>query len=94
MGKDAPELWQKFLDGQPCASTGRHVIDRCNLTITRLPDYSDLPEFLAAHQLEVIASLPSFAGRQTDAQRGDGGFEDSIAALHPVGRLGRHALRL
>ena len=31
--------------------------------------------------VEVIASLPSFAARQTDAQRGEGVFDQSIAAL-------------
>ena len=35
---------------------GRRVMDRCNLTIVTLPNYADLPEFLAAHQVEVVAS--------------------------------------
>jgi len=64
------------------------VMDRCNLTITRLPNYADLPEFLAGHRVEVVASLPSFAGRQTDAQRGEGVFVDSIAALQRFNELG------
>ena len=64
------------------------MIDRCNLTITRLPNYSDLPEFLAEHRVEVIASLPSFSERQTNAQRGDGVFADSIAALRRFNELG------
>ena len=63
-------------------------MDRCNLTITRLPNYEDLPEFLAEHNVEVVASLPSFAARQTDAQRGDGVFDDSIAALRRFNELG------
>jgi hypothetical protein len=29
---------------------GRHVIDRCNLTITTLPNYASLPEFLPARR--------------------------------------------
>jgi radical SAM/Cys-rich protein len=66
----------------------RHVIDRCNLTITRLPNYSYLPEFLAKHRVEIIASLPSYAPKQTDAQRGDGVFEDSILALLQLNELG------
>src|SRR5215216_5100547 len=71
----APELHPRFRDLVVRArALGRHVIDRCNLTITRLPNYSDLPEFLAEHQVEIIASLPSFAARQTDAQRGSGVF--------------------
>ena len=63
-------------------------MDRCNLTITRLPKYEDLPEFLAGHNVEVVASLPSFAPRQTDAQRGAGVFDDSIAALRRFNELG------
>lgn len=63
-------------------------MDRCNLTITQLPNYSDLPEFLAEHRVEVVASLPSFAARLTDTQRGSGVFETSIAALHRFNELG------
>jgi MoaA/NifB/PqqE/SkfB family radical SAM enzyme len=34
---------------------GRHVIDRCNLTILSEPGYEWLPEFLADHGVEVVA---------------------------------------
>jgi radical SAM/Cys-rich protein len=85
----APELHPSFRDIVTRArAAGRHVIDRCNLTITRLPAYADLPEFLASHQVEVVASLPAYAARQTDAQRGEGVFEDSIAALRAFNALG------
>lgn len=85
----APELHPKFREIVVRArAAGRHVIDRCNLTITRLPNYADIPEFLAEHRVEIIASLPSFVGRQTDAQRGDGVFDDSIAALRRLNALG------
>jgi radical SAM/Cys-rich protein len=85
----APELHPSFRDiVRRATAAGRHVIDRCNLTITRLPAYADLPEFLATHHVEVIASLPSFAARQTDAQRGEGVFDDSIAALRHFNGLG------
>ena len=85
----APELHPRFRDiVRRAHAAGRHVIDRCNLTITRLPNYADLPEFLAEHRVEVVASLPSFASRQTDAQRGDGVFADSIAALQRFNELG------
>jgi radical SAM/Cys-rich protein len=85
----APELHPRFREivGRARAA-GRHVMDRCNLTITQLPNYSDLPEFLAEHHVEVVASLPSFAARQTDAQRGSGVFEASIAALYRFNMLG------
>ena len=85
----APELHPQFRDiVRRARAAGRHVMDRCNLTITRLPNYADLPEFLAGHRVEVVASLPSFAARQTDAQRGEGVFEDSIAALRRFNTLG------
>ena len=85
----APELHPSFRDiVRRARHMGRHVMDRCNLTITRLPNYQDLPEFLAAHQVEIVASLPSFAPRQTDAQRGAGVFDDSIAALRRLNELG------
>ena len=85
----APELHPRFREiVRRARATGRHVIDRCNLTITRLPNYADIPDFLAEHRVEVIASLPSFSERQTNAQRGDGVFADSIAALHRFNELG------
>jgi radical SAM/Cys-rich protein len=85
----APELHPQFRAiVRRARAAGRHVMDRCNLTITRLPNYADIPEFLAAHQVEVVASLPSFTARQTDSQRGHGVFEDSIAALQRFNELG------
>ena len=85
----APELHPQFRDiVRRARAAGRHVMDRCNLTITQLPNYSGIPAFLADHQVEVVASLPSFAARQTDAQRGDGVFEQSIAALRRFNELG------
>lgn len=85
----APEMHPDFREiVERATALGCHVIDRCNLTITRLPNYAYVPEFLAAHKVEIIASLPSYALRQTDAQRGDGVFEDSIAALQHLNSLG------
>ena len=55
----APELNPKFrwLVDQ-CVARGRQVIDRCNLTVLDLPSQSNLPEFLAERQVEVVCSLP------------------------------------
>ena len=85
----APELHPEFRRiVETGVRLGRRVMDRCNLTITRLPNYRYLPGFLAEHRVEVVASLPYFQARQTDAQRGDGVFEDSIAALRELNALG------
>ena len=85
----APELHPGFRRLIEAGSAlGRRVIDRCNLTVTRLPNYRWVPAFLAEHRVEVTASLPYYQSRQTDAQRGDGVFEESIAALRELNALG------
>jgi radical SAM/Cys-rich protein len=67
---------------------GCHVIDRCNLTILLAAGHNDLPEFLAGHRVEVVASLPCYLAENTDAQRGAGVFERSITALKRLNALG------
>jgi radical SAM/Cys-rich protein len=67
---------------------GRRVMDRCNLSVLLLPSQADLAEFLASHQVEIVASLPSFTASQTDAQRGVGVFERSVEALRRLNALG------
>jgi len=69
-------------------SLGAHVIDRCNLTIMLAPGFRDLPEFLAEHRVEVVASLPCYLEENTNAQRGDGVFALSIEALLRLNALG------
>jgi radical SAM/Cys-rich protein len=85
----APELNPNFrwLVEQAC-KLGRHVMDRCNLTVLLLPAQTDLADFLASHRVEIIASLPSYNASQTDAQRGNGIFEKSIEALRLLNRFG------
>jgi radical SAM/Cys-rich protein len=85
----APELHPDFRRMvERARELGRTVIDRCNLTITRLPNYRYLPRFLADHRVEITASLPYYQARETDAQRGEGVFRDSIAALQELNQLG------
>jgi radical SAM/Cys-rich protein len=85
----APELHPRFREIVARArSLGRHVMDRCNLTIATLPNYAGLPAFLAEHRVEVIASLPSFAAASTDRQRGEGVFAASIDALRAFNAMG------
>jgi len=85
----APELNPNFryLVDQ-CVARGKHVIDRCNLTVLLLQRYSDLPQFFAERKVEVVCSLPHFRRRNTDAQRGDGTFEKSIKALERLNAAG------
>ncbi len=85
----APELNPNFRWlVEQARALGRHVLDRCNLSVLLIPSQADLAEFLAAHQVEIIASLPSYQASQTNAQRGDGIFEKSIQALRLLNRLG------
>ncbi len=85
----APELNPNFRWlVEQARSLGRHVLDRCNLSVLLLPSQADLAGFLAAQRVEVIASLPSYRASQTDAQRGDGVFEKSMEALRLLNRLG------
>ena len=67
---------------------GRHVMDRCNLSVLLLPSQRGLAEFLAGHEVEVVASLPYFLPENTDSQRGEGVFDKSIAALRKLNELG------
>ncbi|WP_020482606.1 arsenosugar biosynthesis radical SAM (seleno)protein ArsS [Methylomonas sp. MK1] len=67
---------------------GIEVIDRCNLTILEDPEYADLATFLAAQQVNIVASLPCYLEENVDKQRGKGVFKDSLAALQRLNRLG------
>lgn len=85
----APELNANFRRlVQASRALGRHVIDRCNLTVLLETGQEDLPEFLAANQVEVTASLPCYTAENVDKQRGKGVFDKSILALQRLNRLG------
>lgn len=85
----APELSPHFRDFVTTArSVGAHVIDRNNLTIIETPAYASLPDFLAAHEVEVVASLPCYLEENVDGQRGDGVFAKSLRALGKLNALG------
>lgn len=85
----APELHPGFRDLVRAArALGVKVIDRCNLTILFEPGQDGLAEFLAEHEVEVVASLPCYAMDNVDRQRGKGVFDKSIAALQRLNALG------
>jgi radical SAM/Cys-rich protein len=66
----------------------RRIIDRCNLTILLESGYEDLSEFLATNKVEIIASMPCYSPENVNAQRGEGVFDGSIAALQLLNSLG------
>src|SRR5215210_4755133 len=85
----APELNRNFRWlVEQARALGRHVMDRCNLSVLLLPSQADLGEFLAEHHVEIVASLPSYRTSQTDAQRGAGVFDKSLEALRLLNGLG------
>jgi len=85
----APELHPEFRRLVVAArEAGVHVIDRCNLTILEEPGQEDLAEFLAEHQVELVASLPCYLEENVDRQRGNGVFQASLRALRRLNGLG------
>ncbi len=87
----APEMvpdFRYFIDCVKALRPSRHVIDRCNLTILLESGYQDLGTFLAQKKIEIIASMPCYSAKNVNAQRGEGVFEGSIAALKLLNRLG------
>ncbi len=67
---------------------GKHIIDRCNLTILEAKGFDYLYEFLKDNAVEIIASLPHFSAITTDKQRGAGVFNTSIIALKKLNAFG------
>jgi len=87
----APEMIPDFrylIEQVKALRPARHVMDRCNLTILLEPGYEDLAEFLARHEVEIIASLPCYSPKNVNEQRGDGVFDASIRALQLLNKLG------
>ncbi len=91
----SPEMNANF---RPMVETfhahGLHVIDRCNPTIIEYVDkktgeeYSWVPQFLAANQVEVVASMPCYSQENVDTQRGRGAYDDSVAGLLKLNGVG------
>jgi radical SAM/Cys-rich protein len=85
----APELHPRFRALVAAAQAlGIKVIDRCNLTILSEPGMEDLADFLAAHRVDIVASLPCYLEDNVDGQRGAGVYARSIAGLKQLNALG------
>jgi radical SAM/Cys-rich protein len=85
----APELHPEFrFLVREARALGRRVIDRCNLTVLLEPGQEDTPEFLAAHGVEIAASMPCYDAPNVDRQRGRGVYARSVAALRRLNAVG------
>jgi radical SAM/Cys-rich protein len=87
----APEMIPDFkylVQRLKTLTPARHIIDRCNLTILLEPGFEDYAEFLARHEIEIIASMPCYSPENVNAQRGEGVFDASIKALQLLNSLG------
>ena len=85
----APELNENFRYlVTEARRLGVHVMDRCNLTILNEPGQEDTAEFLAEHQVEVVASLPCYLKENVEGQRGKGVFDNSISGIKKLNSLG------
>jgi radical SAM/Cys-rich protein len=85
----APELNPNFRYlVKKARAMGVHVIDRCNLTVLEESGQEGLAEFLAANQVEVVASLPCYLQENVDSQRGKGSYDASIRGLKQLNQLG------
>ena len=85
----APEMnpYFEYLVEQ-CRVRNRKVIDRCNLTVFYVKGKAHLPQFLADHHVDIVASLPCYEADNVDQQRGKGVFNRSITALQTLNGLG------
>lgn len=85
----SPELnpgLKPFVDA--LSSRGNPVRMRTNL-VALVDDSADgLPEFLKRRKVSITASLPCYLQENVDAQRGEGVYAKSIAALKNLNRLG------
>ncbi|MEM1452772.1 MAG: arsenosugar biosynthesis radical SAM (seleno)protein ArsS [Planctomycetota bacterium] len=85
----APEMSAQFEHlVRGARALGRHVMDRCNLSILLTRPYAHLVDFLAQNRVEVVASLPHYRRLGTDRQRGDGVHDASIEALRLLNEAG------
>ena len=85
----APELLPQLPDmiTRLAPLTGRLIV-RTNLTALALPGSAGLPELYRDHRVAIVASLPAVNRSQSEAQRGEGSWEASIAMLTALNAIG------
>ena len=82
MNPDIVGIVETFADLTP------KLIFRSNLSALNSGGRAHLMDLLKRLKVVIVASLPAINESQTDAQRGDGIFKASIAALQRLNRLG------
>lgn len=65
-----------------------HVIVRTNLVILKEEAYAHLMEFYKKQKVEIVCSLPYYAAKDANRQRGEHVFEDSVEVLQKLNELG------
>ncbi len=64
------------------------LIVRSNLTVLFEPGKLDLVDFYKKYKVRLVCSLPCYLEENVDAQRGNGVFQKSIAALRLLNKVG------
>lgn len=67
---------------------GQNVKVRTNLAVLSTGGKKQMPAFYRDHNVALVASLPCYLQENVDAQRGDGTFIASMAALKELSSLG------
>jgi len=66
----------------------KRIIVRSNLIILQETAYHHLPEFFAANEVEIVASMPCYTESNVTAQRGEGVYSANIEVLKRLNTLG------
>lgn len=72
----------------------KRIIVRSNLAILEEPGKTHLPEFFAAHGVEVVSSMPCYLEDNVAAQRGEGVYGKNIRVMKRLNELGYGTGRL
>lgn len=83
----APELHPdlEWLIGR-LAALKKRLIVRSNLVVMLEPMYRRYLDAFAAHNVELVGSLPDYHADRSDRQRGAGSFEKAIQAIRELNR--------
>jgi radical SAM/Cys-rich protein len=85
----APELHPRIAPMiEALASRTQRIMLRCNLTILAEQEREDLLEVCKTNRAVLVGSLPSLSPSQTEAQRGRGVFDKSLATLKRLNEMG------